>query len=265
MKRRGSFWPVFLVVVFLCNLILAFSVSGKLNFLSTFLEKGVSGVQRVSFGVFQRLPFLSETAKVKKLEETNLNLLSQIVSVEKLKDENTALSDQFQTSYPQSMQLLRADIIGAPDFIPGVSLPDVFILNKGAKDNVRQGCAVIIKDNLVGVISSVSDNLSKVNLVNNSSVSFTAKTQNGAVGVIKNAAGTLTLDNILLSEDIGIGGLVLTKGDIDSDGVGIPQDLVVGKIISVEKNPSSLFQRAKVESFVNFGNLLTVFVYIPNK
>jgi rod shape-determining protein MreC len=264
MKRRGSFWPVFLVIVFLSILISALFVSGNLKLLSSFLEKGVSGVQSVSFGVFQRLPFMSESAKVKKLEETNLDLLSQIVSVEKLKKENAALSDQFQTSYPQSMQLLKADIIGAPDFIPGVSVPDVFILNKGAKDNVRQGCAVIIKDNLVGVISNVSDNLSKVNLVNNSSVSFTAKTQNGAVGVIKNA-GALTLDNILLSEDIRMGELVLTKGDIDNDGVGIPQDLVVGKIISVEKNPSSLFQRAKVESFVNFGNLLTVFVYIPNK
>jgi rod shape-determining protein MreC len=264
MKRKTSFWPVFLVVVFLSILILTLSVSGKLNFLSSFLEKGVSGVQSVSFGAFQRLPFLSESAKVKKLEETNLSLLSQIVSVDKLKKENAALSDQFQTSYPQSMQLLKADIIGAPDFIPGVSVPDVFILNKGAKDNVRQGCAVIIKDNLVGVISNVSDNLSTVNLVNNSSVSFTAKTQNGAVGVIKNT-DALTLDNILLSEDVGIGELVLTKGDIGNDGVGIPQDLVVGKIISVEKNPSSLFQRAKVESFVNFENLLTVFVYIPNK
>jgi rod shape-determining protein MreC len=198
------------------------------------------------------------------LEEANLELLSQIVSLEKLKKENAALSDQFRTSYPQSLQLLEADVIGVPAFIPGVSVPDVFILNKGAKDNVKEGCAVVIKDNLVGVISNVSDNLSKVNLVNNPSFSFTVKTQNGAVGVIKNT-GALTLDNILLSENIAVGEFILTKGDINSDGVGIPQDLVVGKIISVEKNPSSLFQRAKVESFVNFGNLFTVFVYIPNK
>jgi rod shape-determining protein MreC len=264
MKRRESFWPVFLVIVFLCLIISALSASGKLKFLSSFLEKGVSGVQGVTFGIFQKLPFVSESAKIKKLEEANLELLSQIVSLEKLKKENAALSDQFRTSYPQSLQLLEADVIGVPAFIPGVSVPDVFILNKGAKDNVKEGCAVVIKDNLVGVISNVSDNLSKVNLVNNPSFSFTVKTQNGAVGVIKNT-GALTLDNILLSENIAVGEFILTKGDINSDGVGIPQDLVVGKIISVEKNPSSLFQRAKVESFVNFGNLFTVFVYIPNK
>lgn len=263
MKREEGFLPVFLVIFFLCILILALSLSGKLKFLS-FLEKPAIAVQSFSYNLFQKLPFISEDAKIKRLEDANLELLSRIADYEKLKKENSALLDQFQTAYPQSIQLLEAQIIGAPDFIPGVSTPNVLILDKGTKDNIRVGSAVVVKDNLVGVISQISTNLAKVNLVNNPSLSLTAKTQNGAIGVIKNE-GSLVLDNILLSENVRTGELVLTKGDINSNGVGIPTDLVVGKIISVEKHPSNLFQKAKVESFINFVNLTSVFVYMQTK
>ena len=261
MKRKESFLPAFLIVFFLCVLILGFSPSGNLNFLSSFLEKGTVAVQSATFKIFQKLPFMSKDPIIKKLEEKNLELLSQSVVFEKLKKENAALSDQFQTVYPQTIQLLKADIIGASSFIPGVSVPNVFIIDKGLRDNLKVGMAVVVKDNLVGIISQVSANLSEVNIVNNSLFSFTAKTQNGAVGIVK-GGGSLTLDNILLSENIGEGELVLTRGNINSAGVGIPPDLIVGKITSVEKKPSDLFQKAKIESFVNLISLSTVFVYM---
>lgn len=264
MKRKTSFLPAFLVVLFLCIVILTFSLSGKLRFLS-FLEKPASAVQSFSYNLFQKLPFVSEGARIKILEKEKLELLSHVADFEKLKRENAALSDQFQTSYPQSVQLLEAKIIGAPGFVPGASLPNSLVLNKGSKDSLKKGEVAVIKDNLVGVITEVSVNLAKVSIINNSSLSFTAKTENGALGVIKGAGGDLTLENVLLSENIKVGELVLTKGDMNQDGIGIPQDLIVGKIKSVEKNPSDLFQKAKIESFVDFVNLSTVFVYIQNK
>jgi rod shape-determining protein MreC len=263
MQNRRNFWPVFSAVFFLCITILILSYFGKLKFLSSFLEKGVSVIQTTAFGIFQKTPFITENAKIKELRDENLKLLSSLGSFEKLKKENQALSDQFQISYPKSSNLLRADVVGAPGFIPGVSVPNVFILNKGKKDNLKKGYSVVIKDNLAGVISQVSENLSKVDTINNPAFSFTAKTENGAAGLIM-GGGTLTLGEILLSENLMKGDLIMTKGDINSDGIGILPDLIVGKITSVEKNPSDLFQKAKVESFVNFVNLTSVFIYIPN-
>lgn len=263
MKRKEGFLPTFLVLFFLCVVILAFSLFGKLKFLS-FLEKPTGAIQNFSYNLFQKLPFVLESARIKKLEDENLELLSRVATFGKLKRENSALSDQFQTAYPQSLQLLPAQVIGAPGFIPGVSIPNILILNKGAKDNIKKGYAVVIKDNLIGVIVKTSDNLSKVNIINNSASSFAAKTQSGAVGVIK-GGGSLTINNVLLSESIKEEELVLTKGDINQDGVGIPPDLIVGKIKSVEKNPSDLFQKAEIESSVDFTGLSTVFVYIQTK
>lgn len=263
MKRRESFLPTFLIVVFLCILILILSLSGNLKFISSFLEKGTSTVQSIVFGISQSIPFVSENQKIKELKEENLGLLDKMQDYEKLKKENAALLDQFQTSYPSSIRLLETEIIGAPGFIPGVSIPNNFILNKGSKDNVKIGQAVVIKDNLIGVVSQVSPSLSKVNIINNSSSSFTAKTQSGALGVVR-GGGSITLDNVLLSENIRLQDFVLTKGDVNSEGVGIPADLIIGKITSVEKNPSDLFQKGKIESFVDFTSLSTVFVYINN-
>lgn len=261
MKRKESFWPVFLVAAFLCILILVLSLSGNFKFISSLLEKRTAQIQRITFHIFQRLPFVSEEGRITKLEDENLELLSRVAAFEKLKKENAALLDQFQTSYPRSLQLLKADIIGAPSFVPGVSIPNSFILNKGAKDNLKIGQAVVFRDNLVGVIAQVSENLSKVSVVNNSSLSFTVKTENGAVGIVKGGGASLILGNVLLSENMRAGELVLTKGDVNQDGVGIPADLIVGKIKSVEKNPSNLFQKGELESFVNLVNLSIVFVY----
>lgn len=263
MTRKGGFWTAFLIIVFLSVLLLTLSIFGKIKFLS-FLEKPAAAIQSFSYNLFQKLPFVSEDSKIKKLKEENLDLLNKIADFEKLKRENQALSDQFQTSYPQSTRLLKADVIGAPSFVPGVSVPNNFIIDKGSKDNLKVGSAVVVKNNLIGIISKVSENLSSVDLVNNSSLSFTAKTENEAIGVIKGGS-VLTLDNVLVSENIKIGELVLTKGNINSDDVGIPPDLIVGKITSLEKNPSDLFQKAKVESFVNFVNLSTVFVHIQTE
>lgn len=263
MKRKEGFLPAFLIVAFLCAAFLFLSISGKLKFLS-FLEKPAAGIQSLSYNLFQKLPFISEDLRIKNLRDENLNLLEKIADYEKLKKENTALSDQFQTFYPASSRLLKAEIIGAPSFVPGVSVPNIFILNKGSKDNVRVGQAVVVKNNFVGTIIKVSENLSKVNTVNSPSFSFTAKTQSGAIGVA-NGGTNITLNNVLLSENLEKGELVLTKGDIDFEGVYVPPDLAIGKIASVEKSASDLFQKAKVESFIDFSRLSTVFVYMGIK
>ena len=70
----------------------------------------------------------------------------------------------------------------------------------------------------------------------------------------------MILDNVLLTENLKNGDLVLTKGDVNLNGEGFLPGLIVGKIISVEKSPSALFQKAQVEGLVDVTKLSTVFV-----
>ena len=158
---------------------------------------------------------------------------------------------------------MPSKIVGAPGFIPGVTTPANFILDKGAKDNVEVGDSVVVKNNLIGKVSKVSSRLSKVDVITNSSIVLSAKTISGAIGVVKGGASDkITLDNVLPSQNLKIDELVLTKGDVDIAGSGIPADLVIGKIQSIEKVPTNIFQRAEVKSLINLTKLSIVFIVI---
>jgi len=250
-----------------------------LSFLIFFLGK--ANIFGGAFGFFGKIlsPLSSVTYQISagkksgnesKLELENRDLVKKLVDDKKLRDENAALSDQFLVTYPKSQDLLPAKVVGAPSFVIGVVSPDYLVIDKGTGDRIKVGDAVVLRDNLVGKVAKVSSSFSKVTLVSNSALSFSATTisikgslSEGALGVIKGSSGQdMILDNVLLSENIQIGDYVVTKGDMDVSGVGYPPSLVVGKISSVEKKPSSLFQKAKVKSLVNFSRLNMVFVVL---
>ena len=203
-------------------------------------------------------------ARVKKLEEENKELLGRLSDQKKILEDNKALRDQFESSGPPSKDLISAKIIGAPGFIPGVTTPDFFILDKGMKDSVEVGRAVIYKDILVGEIVSANEHFSKAILVSNPSFLVTVESEKTKYqGVVKGDGGRkMILDNVAQSEEIGESDILITKGDASDDGKGIPPGLVVGKIESIDKKPSDVFQKGEVLSPLNFTNLNTVFVVI---
>jgi rod shape-determining protein MreC len=264
MKRKENFLPVFFVFLVLSFLFLGLSKVGILNPVSSVFQKIITPFQSVTHTVFNSVSLLGTNARLKKLETENLTLTSMLSDQKKLKDDNAALSDQFQTVSPKSNTLLPANIIGAPSFIPGVSTPETFIVDKGTQDNVKIGEAVVYKNNLLGKITKSNDSLSEVTLITNSSMSFTVKTSSSeTLGVIKGqGGGEMILDNVLLSDSLKPSDLVLTNGDTSLNGSGYPPDLVVGKIISVDKKASSLFQRAEVSSFIDFSKITTVFIIV---
>lgn len=257
MKRKENLLLSFVIFLCLSLLVLGLSKIGFLNPVSSVFQKIAIPFQRTTYNLFN-------SAGLKKLENENIMLTSMLADQKKLERENSALSDQFQVSFPKSSTLLPANIIGAPSFVPGVSLPEKFIIDKGKDNGVKIDQAVVYRNNLIGKITVVNDSLSEITLVTNSSSSFTARASSSqAQGVIKGQGkGQMILDNVLLSENLKSSDLVLTNGDTSLNGTGFPPDLVVGKIISVDKKASSLFQRAEVSSFIDFSKIKTVYILV---
>lgn len=262
MKRKENFLLTFFVFVLLSFSFLGLSKIGMLNPVSSVMQKITTPLQSATYKFFNSVTLFGENAKLKKLQSENLTLASLLSNQKKLENENSALSDQFLTSSPNSNTLLPANIVGAPSFIPGISTPETFIIDKGTSDGVKVGDAVVYKNNLLGKISKISDFLAEVTLITNASSSFTAKTSSSqALGVVKGqGGGQMILDNVLLSDNLKPSDLVLTNGDTNLNEQGYPTDLVVGKIVSVDKKASSLFQRAEITSFIDFAKITTVFV-----
>ncbi len=262
MQRRENFFLTFFIFLILSIVIFAFSKFGVLNGVSSVLSKVLSPFRVITFNSFSFIRDIENDTKIEKLKEENRNLIRLFVNQQVLKSENQALRDQFQTSNPKSQNLLPARIVGAPSFIPGISEPSSLILDKGTSDGVDVGDAVVLKNNLVGQVTNVNMFFSRVTLITDTSSSFTGKdVRTGAIGVISGEDKIMIFGNVLQSSDLKLSDIIVSKGDLDMKGYGYPPDFIVGKIISLQKEPSALFQKAEVVSLINFSSLSTVFVW----
>lgn len=266
MQKRGRNIGIFILFFILSLLIFALSKTPVVESIESLTTKGLIGLLTVPYTVFSRVAGTYQNTQLENLKRENRLIIEKFVNQKILEQDLKALSDQFQTVYPRSQELLPAKIVGAPSFIPGVLPPEILIIDKGEKDNVRVGDAVVFQNNLVGKVIDLTPYLSKVILVTGKESSFTAKTVSKALGIVKGQDnGQMILDNVLLSETLSVSDVVVTKGDLNINGNGISPDLVIGKITSLEKKPSALFQRAQVKSLIDFSRLSMVFVVISKK
>lgn len=245
-------------------------------FSSTFIGKDLRLVLEVLTNPLRKFEFRtihvifaeSQNTAYQKLVLENNNLRAKLVEQEKLILENRALRDQFEAGYPSSDTIIPASVIGSPNFIPGLSFPTVFIIDKGRKSGVTEGNACVSGSNLLGIVSKVSENIAKISLISGTN-KLTAKTvpeessEREVQGIVKGEGrDSLVFENVLLSDQLKVGQTVVTKGDVSENGNGVPANLIIGKIESIDKKESSLFQRAKIKPLINFASISTLFCKI---
>ena len=262
MQKKSGFFGFFIIFLLLSLLIFFASKTGFLKPVNSLFQTILSPLEALTYGTFSKITGIGSNSEINSLKAKNAVLVKKLIDQNKLISDNKALRDQFQTQNPKSTSLIPANVIGAPSFIPGISLPETLTLDRGEADGVKIGNAVIYKDNLIGKVIKTSTYISSVMLITNSSSSFTVKILNNlSLGVLKGqGGGKMVLDNVLLSEILKKDDIILTKGDINQKGEGLEPDLIVGKIISISKNPSDLFQKAEVKSLINLTNLNEVFI-----
>lgn len=265
MYKKKSYLSHIIFFSLLTLLLIFLAKTALLKNTVSFLTSFVIGPQKVVFGLGAKIGSLTQSSEIKKLQEENRALYKKIVAQKNLENEVKALRDQFAITTVTSADLLPATIIGSPGFIPSITLPEYYIINKGEKDGVKTSQAVVVGTNLVGFIEATTAYTAKVRLVSQKNTSFTAKTNTaGAVGVVTGKGnGDIVFDSVLLSDSLKLSDVVVTKGDIASNGNGIGPNLIVGKIVAIDKKPSALFQVAKVQSLIDFAHVSTVFVVIP--
>lgn len=261
MAKRSKISVVFFLLLIFSILLFVLSQAGLLSGPQSIFARVFSPLQGISFSAFN---FLSNAGnfEVKKLQNENRDLLNKLADQEKLISDNKALRDQFERGGEERLRLLPAKIVGAPSFLPGVTDPVTLIVDKGSEDGVRVGTAVVVKNILVGKVVAANAHFSKVEILTHPSFSLVVKNQRtNANGVTSGEGGReLILDNVLQEDDIKTSDIIVTRGSQNEDGVGIPPDIIVGKVLSIEKKPSEVFQKGKVESPLEFSKLSTVFV-----
>lgn len=260
MQNKQNFLPYFLTFFGLSFLLILIGTTGIYSDItSIFNTAAIPGKSVTNILTLKSI----QNNYLKNVTAENLKLKKALTDQNNILTENTALKSQFESPPINSQELLPAKVIGSPGFLPGISEPEYLIINTGEKNGVRYGMAILSDNFLVGKVVRTYPDISKVELITNerSSVVVKLDQEGEANGILKGQGeAELTLENILLTTEIKKDTTVLTKGEVNEKGEGYPPDLLIGKISTVEKKESDLFQRASVVSPIDFKNLTTVFV-----
>jgi rod shape-determining protein MreC len=188
-------------------------------------------------------------ARVDELERENEGL-------NEIEGEYQLLLDLFNRARQQpDFTRLTAAVIGQ-DTSP--SLRSI-IIDKGSEDGIVVGMPVESARGLVGQVFRTTGNSAQVVLISDNASSIPARLGSSrATGLLRGGGlgGSVSIDWIDLQYEIAIGEVVLTSGL----GGKFPQDMVIGRVIEVQRNEAELFQRAIVQPAVEFDALEIVFV-----
>lgn len=260
MKRKSYYLPVFLLCLLFTFLLYFFGRFGIFGFLQSSIQQVFFPLDTLIFSAVHTQS--SKPTEIDMLKAENLQLRKDLAQMQLVKSDNAALRDQFQAPPPSSRQLIPATVVGMPGVMPNISFPETLIFNKGKNDGVQLGQVVVSRNTVVGQVTNMSLHFATVLLISAKESSFPVKTSGtNAIGVVKGqGSGEMILDNVVLSDTLKINDTVVTSGNQNVSGAGYPPDLLVGKIVSVDKNPANLFQKARVVPFVVFDRLATVFL-----
>lgn len=145
--------------------------------------------------------------------------------------------------------------------ITGVDASGLFrtaTVNKGERDGVQKGMAVVSPAGVVGRVVSTSPNAARVLLLEDPSSGVDVLVQRSrARGIVEGSLnGGCQLKYVKHREDLRVGDLVATSG---LDGI-FPKGVAVGNISRLSREEGGLFQTAEVEPAVDFNKLEEVMV-----
>ncbi len=135
-------------------------------------------------------------------------------------------------------------------------------LDRGTEHGVGQGAAVVTAEGVVGRVIRSTASYSDVVLVTDPNARTAARVQRSRARATLSGMGgdrDLSLENLLRTEDVEEGDVIITSG---TDGI-FPPGLVVGQVSTVERKSTGMFQAAEVVPAVDMTRLEEVLVLPP--
>jgi rod shape-determining protein MreC len=194
----------------------------------------------------------------KRLKYEKIQLEGMLQKFTSIKQENQRLRKLLQSSEKVSDKLLVAELLHVSTE-PGVQQ---FVLNQGSNKSVYVGQAVIDSNGVVGQIMNVNHFNSRVLLITDIEHAIPIEVLRNnyraiAVGMGDNQQ--LELINVPNTVDIITGDLLVSSGL----GKRFPSGYPVGKVVSIDKNPSLPFAKIIIEPIAKINQIREVLLVWP--
>lgn len=194
-------------------------------------------------------------AKNQRLEQEVSSLQSKVIELQQKANEYDTLAAlvDYARSNPENRNI-KANVIGE-DESPFLHY---LIVDRGSNDGLRRGMPVVTNQGLVGRIDAVIADAARVQLITDpaSVVNVTLQNAQADALLLGSITGDISLDAIPQDVKPQPGDLIITSGL----GGGYPADLIVGQIVTFRSTPNELYNKATVQSAVDFRRLRMVLV-----
>lgn len=258
-------WTSVLLIIILAIILAYMSRSGKnpvskaVNYVITPIESKISSVVNPIKNVFSYIGKMSEyEAENNRLRAENIELNSKIKDIGVYKEENERLRKLLDIANSYEYETVAASVVAyeTENWFSYVTL------DKGTSSGINISDTVITSDGLLGQVTDVGTNWSKVSTIINAESSAGVRiTRNGEIGIVEGDAtlsksrkcrlGYLTANASIIAGDIlktsGLGGIY-------------PPGISVGKISEISKDNMGRLDYAIIEPFINFDKLYEVVV-----
>ncbi|MFZ5559182.1 MAG: rod shape-determining protein MreC [Patescibacteria group bacterium] len=217
-----------------------------------FFEKTVINIERFfhqegkkfSENIRKPFSFRKLSQENEKLKEENERLIQENVKLKIFEKENKTLKEHLNFLEKENYSMIFARVLALEN-----NSQDTILIDRGEKDGIEKEMPVVKDQILLGKVSEIFPNTSKVILVTNPNFKIDGKILGKNIdGIIKknyeDLEENLKMELIPQQEKIEKDEIVVTLG-LEKK---IPPGLIIGKIESVEKDPSNqLFQKAIIK------------------
>jgi rod shape-determining protein MreC len=248
-------------------LLIALQLTGQLRAVQNAVTQVTSpaqvGATSATSAVADMVSFLFEmgTLRQRNAELTSINasLQAEIFRLSEVERQNNELRKYFQFAQERpGLELRGAQIVGRVIGQESTNFLEFLLLDLGQVHGITIGMPVVTDQGLVGRISQVNVNTSKVLLITDVTSAVNALLQSSRVsGIVRGTSGgDLMMDFIQQGPVISVGEVVLTSGL----GGRFPSGIPIGQVTEVRQRDVDIVQRAVVRPQVDFSRLELVAV-----
>lgn len=203
---------------------------------------------------FETLGSLSRLSQANQSMQQELSeKAAELARLKEVETENQLLRNQLGFSANNASPLIGAHVVA----YAGDNARRTLLIDRGSRDGVVVGQAVVSSGSLVGKVERVTDGTAVIFMVSDPEFRVQVISQTDrARGIARGQLGTgLRLEQVAQSDSLTAGDTILTAG---SDR--IPKGILIGQVENIDRSDNELFQAANVRSSVNLSRLELVFV-----
>jgi rod shape-determining protein MreC len=271
-KAQTSFIRSFAVLFLVSALLLVARNSDPVKGAATFATQLVVPIQRVlaQAGITSN-QFVQAITEIQRLRTEDARLRADVdrLTIENVQLREAAFAAQQAARLGAIAKTLSFESVPAPVIARDPSnILATIVLGAGADQGVKVGHVVVSDQGLVGRVSEVGANYSKVLLITDASSTLSALVEGSrATGIVRGQYGdALIMDWILQTENVKPGDVVVTAGLGLGDELRslYPKGLVVGKVLQIQNAEAAAYQRAIIAPAVDLRRLENVLVVKTN-